>query len=369
MAAGVMIAAQIGWFLHGSSVHGAALIHQERQAIAAATGNQTACPAPEGSAGPAHPAHRTPAHKAATESAPPSGSGSGPRGLLEAPALGLLAPVKQGAGDALLGEAVGHIPASPWPGRPGTSVFAAHDVTWFSGIDRFRAGDEIRYVTPCRTYTYRVTAHRVVPAGFPVYNTATPSIVLDTCYPLDALYLTRTRYLVYGTLSTISPTSASHPLRPSPPQLTVPVPAPLAAQGLTVGQNNGPLGILRVAGSPPPGWRQTSAPLEAEAAALAAYFGMIHSAAQSQRAWWADLAPSVPVSAAAGLWGHGIERYEAPIDVTLRVPGGRVLGAMLTTALTTGSPANPATYDLTVTETVTGRHLVVSTFTMEPTGP
>jgi sortase A len=206
----------------------------------------------------------------------------------------------------------------------------------------------------------------VVPAGYPVYNTATPSIVLDTCYPLNALYLTSTRYLVYGTLSTISPTTASRPLRPRTPQFTVPVPAALAAQGLTVGQNNGPLGILRVAGSPAPGWGQTSAPLEAEAAALTAYFGMIHSAEQGQRAWWADLAPSVPVSAAASLWGHGIQRYDAPIDVTLLVPDRRILGAVLTTALTTGSPANPATYDLTVTETVTGRHLVVSKFTMAP---
>ena len=248
MAAGVMIAAQIGWFLHGSSVHGAALIHQERRAIAAATGQPGGLPGPRRPPGPAHPAHRAPARSAATESAPPSGSGPGPRGLLEAPALGLVAPVEQGAGDALLGEAVGHIPASAWPGWPGTSVFAGHDVTWFSGIDRLRAGDEIRYVTPCRTYTYRVTAHRVVPAGYPVYNTGTPSIVLDTCYPLNALYLTGTRYLVYGTLSTISPTTASRPLRPRTPQFTVPVPAALAAQGLTVGQNNGPLGILRVAG-------------------------------------------------------------------------------------------------------------------------
>jgi hypothetical protein len=52
--------------------------------------------------------------------------------------------------------------------------------------------------------------------------------------------------------------------------------------------------------------------------------------------------------------------------VTLLVPDRRILGAVLTTALTTGSPAHPATYDLTVTETVTGRHLVVSKFTMAP---
>src|ERR1022692_3817452 len=244
MAAGVMIAAQIGWFLHGSSVHGAALVHQERRAIAAVPVNPMACQASAGRADPAHPAHGTPAKSAATESGRASGSGPGPRGLLEAPALGLVAPVEEGAGDALLSDAVGHIPASAWPGRPGTSVFAAHDVTWFSGIDRLKAGDDIRYVTSCRTYTYRVTMHRVVPAGYPVYNTATPSIVLDPCYPLNALYLTSTRYLVYGTLSTISPTSASLIRRSGSPQLTVPVPAALAAAGVAHGPNK------RAAGNP-----------------------------------------------------------------------------------------------------------------------
>jgi sortase A len=367
MAAGVMIAAQVGWFLHGASFHGAVLIHKERRAVAATTVNPMACHASAGRAVPAHPAHRTPATSTATKTGPASGSGPGPRGLLEAPALDLVAPVREGAGDALLSDAVGHIPASAWPGRPGTSVFAAHDVTWFSDIDRLQAGDEIRYVTPCRTYTYRVTSHRVVPAGSPVYNTATPSIVLDTRYPLNALYLTSTRYLVYGTLTTISPTSVSRTRRPRSSQFTVPVPAALAAQGVATGQNSGSLGVLRVAGSPSWGWRQTSAPFEAETAALTAYFGMIHSAEQGQRTWWADLAPSVPVSAAARLWGSGIKRYDAPIDVTLRVQGYRTLGAVLTTALTTGGPAQPGIYDLTVAETVTGRHLVVSKFTMKRT--
>lgn len=346
MAVGVLIAAQIGWFLHGSAVRGAALIRQERRAIAAATASPAAC--------------RTLAGGAASD------SGTAPRGLIEAPALGLVAPVQEGTGDALLSDAVGHVPASAWPGHPGTSVFAAHDVTWFSGIDRLRPGDQIRYVTPCRTYTYRVTVHRVVPTGYAVYNTATPSIVLDTCYPLDALYLTSTRYLVYATLSRTSVASASLAPRPSSAQFTVPAPKALAAQGLALDQNYGPLGILRITGSPSPGWRQTGAPLQAEAAALTAYFGVIHSAEQGQRTWWADLAPSVPVRTAADLWDGYIKGYDTAIDVTLRVQGNRALGAVLTTVLKTADSAQPGTYDLTVTETVTERNLVVSSFMMQP---
>jgi sortase A len=276
--------------------------------------------------------------------------------------------VLEGTGDVALNNAVGHVPASVWPGYTGTTVLSAHNVTWFSRIDRLKAGDEIRYVTPCRTYTYRVTSHRVVPAGYPVYNTAVPSIVLDTCYPLDALYLTSTRYLVYATLASTSPTSASPNIRPGSSPFIVPAPEALAAQGLGLDQNEGPLGILRFAGSPSPGWRQTNAPLETEAAALTAYFGVIRSAEQGQRTWWADLAPSVPVSGAAGLWNGDITGYDTRIDVTLRVQGNRTLGVVLATVFTTAGSAHPGTYDLTVTETVTGRNLVVSGFTMRSSG-
>ena len=357
MATAVVIVVQIGWFLHGSSVHGAALVHRERRAIAAAAARRgdrgTTC--------------RSPAVADVL---------TAPRGLLESATLGLVAPVVEGTGDAVLADAVGHVAGSAWPGHAGTSVFAAHDVTWFSGIDRLKPGDEIRYVTPCHSYSYRVTSHRVVHAGYPVYNTAVPSIVLDTCYPLNALYLTSTRYLVYATLITISRNSvspaqapASSPPRPASAPLTVPAPKALVAQGLDLDQNVGPLGILGFAGSPSRRWSETSAPLTAEGTVLAEYFGVIRSAEQGERPWWADLAPSVPAAAGGGLWNSQITGYDAPIDVRLRVRGDRTLGAVLTTAITTRHSAKPRTYDLTVTETVTGTGaLVVIGFHMQPAG-
>ena len=317
---------------------------------------------------PAGPGHGPSSPRATTQdrSTTPDRSGT-PRGLLEAPSLGLVAPVREGASDAVLDDAVGHIPASPWPGHPGTSVFSAHDVTWFSRIDGLVPGDEIRYVTPCRTYTYRVTSHRVVPAGYPVYNTAIPSMVLDTCYPLDALYLTNARYLVYATLAVTSPTSLLPPPRASPVPLTVPAPRALAAQGLGLEQNEVPLGRLRLAGAPSPTWRETNAPLQAEAAALTAYFGVIRSAEQGKRIWWEALAPSVPQRSATGLWEGEITGYDTRLDVTLRVQGDRTLGATLTAEVTTAGSGQPGTYDITVTETVTATgRLLVSRFTMRP---
>jgi sortase A len=220
---------------------------------------------------------------------------------------------------------------------------------------------------PCRTFVYRVTAHRIVYAGYPVYSTP-GRIVLETCYPLDALYLTGSRYLVYADLIGTSPTSPvpAPPAIPAP--LTVPAPKALAEQGLSLRQNEAPLGVLGLAGSPSPGWRQTSAPLQAEASALTAYFAIIRSAGQGERSWWADLAPSVPVSAAADLWDGEITAYDTPLDIRLRLRGDRVLGATLTAVVSTAGSWQPGIYRLTVTETVRGTELLVSRFTMHPAG-
>jgi sortase A len=352
IGAGVLAAGHIVWFIRNSAVHGAALIQRERRAIRASGRTAGACQ------GLGYPS-------------PASAASGAPQGLLEIPALGLVAPVLQGTSDAVLDEAVGHVPASAWPGQPGTSVLAAHDVTWFSRIGQVRPGDEIRYIMPCRTFTYRVTSHRLADAGYPVYNTATARMVLDTCYPLDALYLTGSRYLVYADLIETSSASASAMPTPpaSPPSLIVPVPKALAAEGHSLEENETPLGVLSFAGSPSSRWRQTSAPLQAEASVLAAYFGIVRSAEQGQQRWWADLAPSVRGSAAAGIWGGEITGYHGPLDITLRVRGDRVLGATLTAAISSAGSLQPGTYNLAVSETVSRGELWVSGFTMHPAGP
>lgn len=339
-AAGLV--AHIGWFLGGSAAHGSALIHQARRAIAAAT--PADCGHRHGSTGRAK-----------------------PRGLLEAPGLGLVAPVEQGTSNAVLDDAVGHVRASGWPGHPGTSVFSAHDVTWFSRIDHLRTGDEVRYITSCRTYIYLVTAHRVVAAGSPVYTSPVRRIVLDTCYPLNALYPTNSRYLVYATLTRTVRSAATPRLPDSSQLLAVPAPAALAAEGLALSQNEGPVGILRLTGTPSAAWQQSNGPLDAESAALAAYFGVIRSAGQDERGWWQHLAPGVARRAAAGLWGGEIAGYNGHLNVTLRVHGDRVTGARMGAVVTTDGSARPGTYHLTVTETVTGRGKVLVTgFRMRP---
>src|ERR1700722_6370823 len=374
VGAGIGIAVHIAAFYYHSSTAGRDLVGQERKEIAWA-GSSLVCQAPLGAASGV--VRRS---VALTSGALPSGDeasgaerpgaegsgGQGPHGLLEAPALGLVAPVLQGTGDSVLGDAVGHDPASAWPGQPGTSVLSAHDVTWFSRIGKLKAGNEIRYVTPCRTYTYKVTSHVIVAAGSPVYSTGTARLVLDTCYPLDALYITSTRYLVYADLIGSAPTYTAAAASESWPPPAVPAPARLKAQGLDLADNPAPLGTLRLTGSPSRAWRQSSAPLQFEAAALAEYFGLIRSAAQERRAWWADLAPSVRTSAAGALWGGRLMSYRSLLVITLHVTGTRPGAATLTATVTVAGQGRPGSYKLTVTETVRAGKLLVTRAQLTP---
>lgn len=253
MALGIALAVHIGSFLLTSSSQGAALVRKEHDAIAAAARNSRGC---------------TPSQPAT----------AAPDGLLRIPAVGLVAPVLQGTGDPVLNVAVGHDPASVWPGQPGTSVLSAHNVTWFSGIGQLTAGDAIRYITPCETYVYTVTSHDIVSAGSPVYDTSS-RLVLDTCYPFNALYITDSRYLVSASYAGSVPTAVADRTPPARwPVPAVPAPAPLAAQGLSLAANEVPLGTLRLAGTPSSSWRQSDGEFRFEAAALSEYFGLLRSA-------------------------------------------------------------------------------------------
>ncbi len=97
-------------------------------------------------------------------------------------------------------------------------MLVAHDVTWFSHIDELAVGSSLSVVTPCRTFLYAVRAHSVITAGSPIYQTVAPRLVLVTCYPLNALFLTSQRYEVDATLSRIvyAGSAASGPVSVAP---------------------------------------------------------------------------------------------------------------------------------------------------------
>ncbi|MHB1719854.1 MAG: class D sortase [Acidimicrobiales bacterium] len=317
-------------------------------------------------------------HLVTSRACTPGSASSGElAGLLEIPALGVTAPVEQGTSNAVLDVAVGHFASTPWPGYGGTSALLAHDVSYFARIDQLRQGDQIRFEWPCATDVFTVTAHAVVKAGSALPQVPGESMVLDTCWPTNALWFTPDRYLVEAVESSVVATAkgpaaaggAGHgvPTRSGPgatglpnwpTSFTTTAPPALAAQGLTLVDNEAPMGTMRVAGSPDPAWVQSPAPLGLEAAALTAYFGGLHAAAQSEQAWWSAIAPGVAMPPTlAGAW---VSAHDSPLDVTITASGDMPVSVQLDTTVTLAGGSAPGRYSEQVTEIVHGTTLTIT---------
>jgi sortase A len=289
-----------------------------------------------------------------------------PSALLKAPTIGLVAPVVDGTDDAQLAVAVGRVPASSTLGSPGTVVLAAHDVTWFSQIDGLHAGDTITLVQPCTTYTYRVTDHQVVSAGAPIYQTADSRLVLVTCYPLNALFITSQRYLVDATLVATTSVSGRVAATTTAGTPTIAIPPDLSAQGLLLDQNPTQLGTLTVAGQADPAWQQSSAPLDDQAALLSLYFAGIDAARADRSDWWAAVAPNVPMSTAAAFDDARISHYASPLNTTLNVSGSVLSSASLSGEVELEGGDNPGPYNITMQASVVNGALQITGWTMTP---
>ena len=363
VVAGIGIGAHIAWFYWRSHTVGSALIRNEQAAIAGAsrTGAASSC----SSAG------RSPSNAAATAAPAPSGTPV-PIGILEAPAIGLRAPVVEGVGNAELNVAVGHVPASVLPGQIGTAVLSAHDVSWFSRINHLHPGATVSFVEPCHTFRYRVVGGAVVKSGRPVYSTLVPELALVTCYPLNALFLTPDRYVLTAQLVGVTDTAGSVPGTPDPavlpPPLVVPAPAALEAQGLTLATNDAPLGTLDFQGDPSAAIQESPVPMQVEASVLQLYFAAIRSAEQDRPGWWSALAPTVPFADAGPLVGAAIEHNDASVIPTLDVVGTTFTGASVSAEPELVGGRDPGVYRLTMGATVHGGTLVVTGWQLKRIG-
>ena len=379
IAAGVVLVAAVGawqlyatvWTNHSRSV-GNALVHHflKDNAIGAplrsltskkgstasggvSTASLAACSASGSSAGSA--------------SASATGSATPVHGLLEIPSLGVVAPVEQGTGDAVLAVAAGHDPYSVWPGKAGNAVLLAHDVSYFSTIDQLTSGDSIRFVTPCTTYDFRVTSHTIVTAGSPVYDTAAPSLTLVTCWPTDALWFTPDRYLVTATEVSTAPTGSSQHTNTyltvaNPP--AVPVPATLASQGVTLATYSLPMGTFTLVGSPTRSWAHTTSPLLVDGSAVEAFIAGVRALTESHLDWWHAIAPGV--TAPAPLLGANNPGYQTATDVTEHAQGVHATGVTLTDTVSVTGGAHPGRYVMNVRTAVRGHTMTISSWTMTP---
>ena len=173
-------------------------------------------------------------------------------GILSIPALDMTAPVEEGTDDQELNVAVGHDPQSVWPGLNGAAVFLAHDVSYFVHLNELKPGDVITYRTACNTVKFAVSGQQVVAAGSPVANTTGPSMVLDTCWPPNALFFTPDRLLVRATEVGAATKGANLNAGAQFMQTvkstdyTTSAPQALQAQGITLEQNEAPMGTMNL---------------------------------------------------------------------------------------------------------------------------
>jgi sortase A len=285
--------------------------------------------------------------------------------LLIAPRLGLTAPVLAGVSEGSLDLGIGHLPESAWPDQGGTDVLEAHDVTFFAHIDQLHAGDLIRLIAPCRQWSYLVTTHAVIGQGTPLPAAAAPTLFLVTCWPTNALFFTRQRYVVSARLTAVTttsriPTGTVH--EPAAP--VAGLPASLRSAELSVDTFGVPLGRLAVAGAVNPDWRQSAGPLRASAAATTVFDAALLTLREGRVEWWHILAPSVPIGETGALRSDPYPGYQSPLEITVDALGSNVTGVSLQADVTVSGTA----YRLTVDESVRSDVLHISNWILMPTG-
>lgn len=359
--AGLFVLARIPYFYIHSHVRGSQLLQQAQQEVGP-SGNSA--PTSAGQSGDPSSGQSVPMTTIQlTRSAPMDTV----IGELDIPALGLVAPVLQGTDDRELNVSVGHLKASVVPGQSGTAVLAAHNATWFRHINKLHTGDHVVVKLPGLTVTFAVKSKKIVHTGTPVYNTAGPSLMLEACYPLDALYLTPYRYLVYASLVSTKKTATSNLSGSSASRTSTAgsyfakVPTTLAKEGLTLSTNSLPMGTLSYTGQPSQAYTQSNQPLSASTALVALYLAWLHGSADKNTADLHSLLPIVNGADTSVNPVFGVplaqSKSQSQFDVTLQVSGNTLQSAKAVTDVAVGSRG---TYVVTLLANASGQQLSVS---------
>jgi len=138
---------------------------------------------------------------------------------------------------------------------------------------------------------------------------------------------------------------------------TVPAPAALAAQGLTLATNSIPMGPLSIGGTPDQRWVQGPGPLAVEGSALQAFIAGVRSAEQNRSDWWGAIAPGVPFPAAMAGAQVG---YTTHLSVTITTNHSTAQTVVLSTTVTLAGGSAPGNYALSATATIQGSQMVLT---------
>ncbi|NMP24160.1 class D sortase [Sulfobacillus harzensis] len=223
---------------------------------------------------------------------------SGVIGVLSIPSLQEKAPIVAGTDMGQLAVGVGHLTDSVMPGQPGTSVLAGHNVTWFHRLNQLKVGEAFFVREGRYRYAFRIERKAIVPQGTPVLNSRRPTVVLESCYPMNALYFTPYRYLIWAREVGVSTIYGTPQVSFGKTYAAAGIPAALKAQGLTRSSNDLPMGQLQFKGTPSLNLMQSNAPLSAAEATTTLYFAAVHTLLQHRLLWGQNL--GIPASSA--LW-------------------------------------------------------------------
>jgi sortase A len=147
-------------------------------------------------------------------------------GRLQIPRLDIDVMVREGADEATLSEAVGHLPSSPLPGAPGNVALAGHRDTFFRPLRNIKVNDTLMFATVHGTFEYRVESVTIVlPDDVSVLHaTAEPTLTLVTCYPFYYVgsapkrFIVRARQVEPGTPDV--PAARVEPVKAESPKLS-----------------------------------------------------------------------------------------------------------------------------------------------------
>ncbi len=119
-------------------------------------------------------------------------------GRLTIPRLRLRTIVREGAGNATLSLAAGHIPGTAFPWQRGNVGVAGHRDTLFRGLGEIRKNDLIEFDTLDGSYVYEVASTQIVgPQDVSVLKPGQyPELTLVTCYPFNFIGSAPERFIV-----------------------------------------------------------------------------------------------------------------------------------------------------------------------------
>ncbi len=129
-------------------------------------------------------------------------------GIIKIPAIDIQVNLYHGDSLEILKKGAGHYSGSYFPSEGGTILIAAHNRSeYFKYLPKLKLDDEIIIDTTYGVFTYKIIDGKVMKIKELEkirFTQEKETLVLYTCYPMNALGFTNERYVVYASLTEVS---------------------------------------------------------------------------------------------------------------------------------------------------------------------